>query len=1102
MKYLLKDFNFRISLITLLILFLPVTLIAAPQDKRININKAEKIEAVLDEIESQTNYLFIYKDDVDVTSIKSINVKNATIHEVLTKLFAGTSVKYKIDGNHIILTKEEQTTDKSDKITGIVLDEGNEPIVGASVIIKGTNIGSVTDLDGKFAINANVGETLQFNCISYVPQEIKINSTKPIAITMIEDHYYLDEVVLIGYGTAKNADLTGQVSYLSGDKLNAQSNPNLSAQLQGQIAGVQVTRNSGDPSASSSILIHGVTTMSDSSPLVIIDGIPGTLDDVDPSEVQSIQVLKDAASAAIYGARAAAGVILVNTKRARHDKFTLSYNYEYGIDKPTELPEYVGTEDYMKVKNELAFNDGASSLTSVYSPEYIQSYMANHALDPDGYPYTDWQSILLNDHGTHQRHNLTVSGGTKKLSTLFSLNYFTSESVIPGKSYDRIYARVNNDYAIADWIHAKIDMNVRMADKVYPNSPVYYTHYSNPLTAAVWSNGLMAPGRDGENPYALLTQSGEHNTRGYGFTGKIGLDITPIDGLTLSAVAAPTFYLYKSKNFSKSFNLYDQDGNIFQNSSTTNVREDRNDNNSYTLQFFGNYQKVFGKHSLNLTAGYEEYAYNWENEGAWRNSYVLSSYPYLNNGPADQQYNSGNAGHNSYRSAFGRIIYSFGGRYLLQANVRTDGSSRFKKGPTRWGTFPSVSVGWVISEEPWLKGNHTLNFLKLRASIGQLGNERIGSEFPYQAALEFGTAYLSNNNTGIAETVQTAYQSTYAFENITWETTTTYGVGLDAQLFNNRLRFNGDWYYKMTDGMLLTMNFPMYTGFNAPEQNAGMMHTNGWELSVSWNDTIGDFNYGASFNLSDYRSKMGYLGDLRKIGSDKITEEGSYFQEWYLYKSKGIFLNDEALFDSEGNKVPVRGKEAAGFIQSEDIDGDGKITADKDKIRSGNSLPEYQYGASFFASWRGLEFNLALQGIGHWLQYVNPTMVRPLQWGWSQVPAVIIGNHWDPNNTDEQNANARFPLATWNNQALIYESNDFWLYDAAFLRIKDITLGYNIPQSISKKFLVNNLKLYFSLSDLPAIRTGKGYIPGWDPEYAEDKDYITTSYIFGVKVTF
>lgn len=1077
------------------------------QNVRISLKVEEETVAdVLKEIEEASEFDFFYNNtQIDLNRRVSVSAQNSDIFTILEDMFAGTKVRYTVLDKKIILSTEladKQQQQKPDNVVkGKVVDVMGEPVIGASVKEVGTNNGIVTDIDGNFSLAVQPGASLEISFVGYKTETVEAVAGKSLAVTLKEDNELLDEVVVIGYGTARKSDLTGSISTLRGDRLNEQSNPNLSAQLQGQIAGVQVMRTSGDPSSSSEIRIHGITTMSDNSPLVIIDGIPGTLDDVAPSEVEDIQVLKDAASASIYGSRAAAGVILISTKRAKNNRFNMSYNYEYGIDIPTEMPEYASARDWMILKNELNYNDGGDDLYGVYSQDFIDTYEANHVIDPDHYPMTDWQDVLLNERSNHQRHSFTLSGGTEKLLTNFSLNYYKGNSIIPGKEYERIYARINNDFKINNWIHAKVDLNIRLTDNEYPNSPIYYTHHSHPLTADFWSNGLIAQGRDGENPYALLTLAGKKKTRGFGFSGKIGIDLVPFKGLTISAVAAPTYYLYKSKDWDTKFELYDMEGNIYPNSSTTNLREDRNDNNSLTFQLYANYDKKIGLHSFNLMAGYEDYAFKWENQGAWRNNYVLSSYPYLNLGPEDQQYNNGNAGHNAYRSYFARVMYSYAKRYLLQVNVRSDGSSRFAKGH-RWGTFPSASVGWVLSEESWLKDNKVLDFLKLRASVGQLGNERIGSEFPYQASMEFGNAYIPNKTTGIAEPTQIAFQSTYAFRDITWETTTTYGIGLDANFFNNRLRFTGDWYYKKTKDMLLIMNFPNYTGYNAPEQNAGEMSTKGWEVALAWNDNINEFNYGASFNLSDYRSKMGYLGNLRQFSGSYITEEGSYYQEWYLYKNRGIFLNDDALYDDSGNKVPVRGNEVAGCIQFEDIDGDGKITADKDRVYCGNSLPELQFGASFWANYKGFDFNLSLQGVGHWLKYINDVMVRPLEWGWGQVPKVLVNNHWSPYNTDDANAKMKYPLVSWAHQGQLYEHNDFWLYNAAYMRVKNITIGYTIPQSITKRFNVNGLRLYVSVNDLPAFDLGNGGIDGWDPEQNVDEDFITTSLIFGAKITF
>jgi TonB-linked outer membrane protein, SusC/RagA family/TonB-dependent outer membrane receptor, SusC/RagA subfamily, signature region len=712
-------------------------------------------------------------------------------------------------------------------VKGTVKDQNGQPVLGVGVLVlEDATKGVITSDDGTWALDVKKGNTLQFSAIGYKTLEVKVGDDGVINVTLEEDVNLLDDVVVIGYGTARKADLTGATSSVGGERLRQSSTPQVSTQLQGQMAGVQVTRSSGDPSAGSTIRVRGITTMSTNDPLVIIDGIPGNLGDVAAEEIKDIQVLKDAASAAIYGSRAAAGVILVTTKRANSTDFAMSYNFEFGIDKPTTVPHAANAVEWMSGFNEMRYNDGATSLWSGYSEEYINSYNENHLKDPDTYPDVDWMDLLKKT-STHKRHNFTLTGGTNKLKTNFSMSYFDSDGIVNKKSYDKLNARSSNDYYINEWIHASADINLVYSKSVSPHNGIGSYLYENCLMPAIWSDGEYAEGKDGDNPLALTDLSGQNTGQGYTVSGKLQLDITPLKGLTFTAVAAPKYYFYKGKDHQTKYKVRRINGDYIysQTYTSTSVNEARNDNNALTLQFYGNYKLNLGRHSFSAMAGYEDFAYKWENESAWRSNYELDNYPYLNLGPADYQYNSGNAGHNAYRSVFGRIMYSFADRYLFQANIRTDGSSRFAKG-YRWATFPSVSAGWVISEEPWFK-NNVVSYLKLRGSVGQLGNERIGSEFPYQALLNFGTGFIPNASTGTADIVQTAYQSDYAFNDITWETTTTYGAGLDASFFDGRLRFNGDWYYKKTKDMLLTVGFPLYFGYNAPQNNAADMHTRG-----------------------------------------------------------------------------------------------------------------------------------------------------------------------------------------------------------------------------------------------------------------------------------
>ncbi len=1093
----------RITIILLFVALFQVVAVESSYSQSATISlKAEQISLtdLFTQIEKQSEFLFFYVDE-EVKNIQvSIQVKNRSIDDVLAQALAKTDLTYKINDRNINIIRKNYAIQqqKNKHITGKIIDSNGEPIIGANVVEKGTTNGSITDIEGSFNISVASNATLSISYIGYKSIDIKIDARDSYNIILNEDSEMLDEVVVIGYGTARKIDLTGSTSSLGGDKLKMKSTPQLSSQLQGQMAGVQITRSNGDPSAGATIRVRGITTISTNDPLVIVDGVPGTLTDIAPEDVKDIQVLKDAASAAIYGSRAAAGVILVTTKRAKNKEFHLSYNGEYGIDTPTAKPKFANAVQWMNGLNELAYNDGASSPHSLYSEDIINNYAQLRAEDPDRYADTDFMDLGLKSSTHHQRHSLSLSGGTDKLKTNFSFNYYDSEALINTKNYERFNIRTNNDYTINSWIHANVDLNLLYSNATEPHASISELMERAPIYNAYWSDGRFADGKDGDNPIAQRELSGSMKKQNYRVGGKLQLDLTPIEGLTLTAIVAPQYSFYKGKDHKKRYEVYRITGDPIPGTfySSTSLSESRNDNHSLTKQFYANYKLQLRRHSIGLMAGYEDYSYKWEEEGASRTNYSLVNFPYLNLGPEDYQFNSGKAGHNAYRSFFGRIMYSWADRYMLQANIRSDGSSRFADGH-RWGTFPSISAGWVISEEPWFNKS-IIDFLKLRGSIGQLGNERIGSEFPYQAKLTFGTGFIPNASTGVADVVQTAYQTDYAFKDLTWETTTTYGIGTDITLLDNRLHSSIDYYYKKTTDMLMEVGFPSYFGYNAPQSNAADMNTRGWDLELSWNDRINDFRYGVSFNLSDYRSKMGYMADRQKINSNKIIEEGSYYNEWYGYKSLGIILNEAAMLDENGNKIPVlTNNDKPGNIRYQDIDGDGKITASNDRVRLGNSLPEMQYGGSIWAEWKGIDFNVSFQGIGHQLSYWS-WPGTPFNYQAYACPLNLIESHWSPTATDAENANAKYPKLT-TNSANIYAKSDFYLFNGAYMRIKNITLGYTLPSDITKKFFVNKLRVYFSANDLPAFSK---YPEGYDPEWNRSGDLLLSSYIFGLNVSF
>ena len=986
-------------------------------------------------------------------------------------------------------------------VSGTVVDKDSQPVIGAGVLQEGTSFGTVTNENGHFSLEVPVGSQLQISCIGYTTQTIPAQGTN-LKIVLLDESTLLDELVVVGYGTARKGDLTGPISVVSGDDISKSSETMISNALQGQIAGVQVTRANGGPNAQATIRIRGYTNTSNNDPLVIIDGIPGSLNDVVSSDVQNITVLKDAASAAIYGSRAAAGVILITTKMAKPGNFSVEYGYEYAFDYPTARPKNGTVIDYLNAVNEFKWNDGAASQYNQYSEEYINTYMENNAKDPYHYANEDWVALMIKDRTSHQKHTFSVSGGTEKLRTKFSFNYQDNQGWETANTarYQRYSGRLNNTYIVNDWIRATVNVDFSMSDRTAPISGSFTQAYRVPAIYPVkWENGNWTDVKDGCNYYAAMVDGGNNHYNYYKFNGKAQLDITPVKGLTLTAAIAPGYTFTYRKQFKKTVPTYYEDGGVVYEQSHMNsvLTEARNNTSTFTSQLYANYSHKWGNHSLNAMAGYEGFLYKYENLGASRENYILSNFPYLDLGPKDYQYNSGDAGHNAYSSVFGRIMYSFKDRYMIQANVRSDSSSRFAKG-YRTGVFPSVSAGWVISDEPWFKVKG-LNYLKFRASIGQLGNEQIGGEFPYLGVMNIGTTYLYDSKAQSTIPLFNAAQYTYAYNDITWETTTTYDLGFDSGFWNNRLMLSADVYYKKTEDMLLVLGFPSYSGYSAPEQNAGDMHTYGWEVEAKWQDKVGDFAYSISGNLSDYRSIMGYLGDRKTVSGNYLLEEGSYYNEWYMYKTDGLIQTEADMKDANGNPIPtISGADQPGCIKFVDVNEDGVINAD-DKVKFGNSLPELLYGLNFTGAYKGFDFGLQLQGIGHRNVLFSSQWIEAPQGQWGNIPELVVGNYWSRANTPEQNLKAKYPLLTYSNRANTQVGSDYWLFNGAYLRVKNVTIGYTVPKLLTSKLRISNLRVYVSAQDLPAI---SHFPKGHDPEISGFSQWLRTSLVLGANVKF
>ncbi|WP_183669458.1 TonB-dependent receptor [Parabacteroides faecis] len=1116
--------SMRVMRIGLFLLFVMIAQLHAEnlysQNTVINLKlENATVEQVLDKIEKETDFSFLFTDkSVDIDWKVNVDVHDKNINELLDILFGGTNVQYRIVDKQIVLSNRPllaENVNQQKKISGKVIDANGDPVIGANVVEKETTNGTITDMSGNFVLSVNPNAVLSVSYIGYVSKDIQVKDRSSFTISLEEDSELLDEVVVVGYGTMKKKDLTGAVGTLKGESLSARKTTQLSTALQGATSGVLVTRDNSAPGATASIKIRGVTTIGESSPLVIVDGVPGDINQVNPDDVESMSVLKDAASASIYGSRAAAGVIVITTKRAKENDLSLNYNFEYGWEMPTRLPEYVGAQRFMEMVNELRYNDNnAGGWYQTYSEDQVNNWIKNNATDPDAYPITDWQDEILKNSAPRQTHSINIAGGSKVVQTKASFRYDKTDGIYVNRNYERYMIRVNNDFKINKYIEAHLDVNFKRSKSEEPHRNPMDLQYraTPPIYAARWSNGMWGDVKDGENTLAMITDGGLKTSWYNRLGGKAAIDISPIEGLKISGVIAPTYNFDKVKSFRKQVPFtYANDPNTvkgYMNGfTTTKLTENRNDSYDVTTQFFANYNKSFGQHDLSAMIGYEDYYAFWENLSASRDQYELMNFPYLDIGPENLRDNGGNAEEYAYRSFFGRIAYSYASRYLLQVNFRRDGSSRFAP-DSRWANFPSLSAGWVVSEEQFMKNLNWnwLSFLKLRGSWGTLGNERITmtknsstvqNYYPYQSALNFGSALFYSGNS--LNSLLSAAQQYYAVRNISWETTETWDIGLDANFLDGRLHFSGDFYKKKTKDMLLALEIPKFIGYDNPSVNTGNMHTTGYDLEIGWRDQVGDFRYSVSANLSDFISKMGNLGGTEFLG-EKVKMEGSQFDEWYGYISDGLFQTQEEVDNSPklNNNVTV------GDIKYKDISGpdgvpDGKISSEYDRVLLGGSLPRYMFGVNFSASYKGFDFSMMFQGVGSQNSRISRNMIEGLNTNWGGFPSILEGDYWSTNNTAAENAGVKYPRLTRNSVDANMSMSDYWMFNGRYLRMKNLTVGYTLPGVWTKKISMESVRFYLSGNDLFCLSK---YPRGWDPEVSTTGYPITMSVLLGVSVNF
>lgn len=977
-----------------------------------------------------------------------------------------------------------------------VVSDANGPLVGVVIHDKDNAKGTTSDMSGKYALNgAESGHTIEFRYLGYVTETVVWDGKSVVNIKLKEDAVQLEETVVIGYGSVKKKDLTGAVGVINSSLIEKQSTSQLSQSLQGLIPGLTVTRSSSMPGASATVQVRGVTTMSDSSPLILVDGMMvSSLDNIASEDVQQITVLKDAASASIYGARAAAGVILITTKEATEGQLSIGYNGEISLSSPTEFPKFLTDPyHYMTMYNEWSWNDAgnpAGGEFANYSQDYIDNYATNNRYDPIQYPIYDWKDAILSNTAMRHKHNLTMTYGNKVIKSHTSATYENADAIYKGSNHERISIRSRNNLKISDKLSGSIDFSVRYATKNDPTSgsPIRAAYMYPSIYLGLYPDGRVGPGKDGSlsNTLAALLEGGEKKTVSNTMTGKFSLSYKPIKDLTLTANLTPTVGTVSIKEMKKAIPVYDAyETDVmlgYVSGYTSNsLSEERRNIKSLEKQFIATYDKTFSKvHNFNAMVGYEDYSYTYETMSGSTNDISLSSFPYLDLANKNALAVAGNSYQNAYRSFFGRVMYNYDSRYYLQLNAREDGSSRFHK-DHRWGFFPSASVGWVISNEKFMQNITPINYLKFRASIGTLGNERIGN-YPYQTYISFNNAIMYDSAGSTPQSSMSAAQQDYAYENIHWEKTQSWDIGVDAAFFNNRLDFSADYYYKKTTDMLAEMPVPTYIGQSKPWGNLGSMENWGLEFELGWKDSIEDFSYWFNTNWSYSQNKLLDLGNASGeqnyesagasgVGDYVHAKNGEVWPYFYGRKTNGIFQN----WDEVNNYVNEKGEllqpnAQPGDVRFVDVTSDGVIN-DQDRTKIGKGMPDWTFGFSLGAEWKGFDLSLSFQGtlgndVFDFAQRGDiPAMNRP---SW-------ILDRWVGEGTSN-----RIPRMTSANPNGNWTSSDLYIHDGSYLRLKNAQLGYTLPATLTRKISIQRLRFYVGAENLITIT---GY-EGFDPELA------------------
>lgn len=977
-------------------------------------------------------------------------------------------------------------------VSGTVISKSDGmPLPGASIMEKGTSNGTVTGFDGDFTLTLTTDNpVLVFSYIGFVSQEITVDGKTVFDIQLEEDFAQLDEVVVVGYGEKKKATVTGSISEVDGKAVAKSPQPNISNAFAGRVSGVITNNRAGEPGYDdASISIRGLATTGSNDVLVVVDGVPGQiggLSRLNPQEIESVTVLKDA-SAAIYGSRAANGVILVTTKKGKKgERLTVNYTFDQGFSSPTRLPDMADAATYAQIRNEIAYyNDNSSGMNQVYSNEQIQLF--RDGSDPLNYPNTNWADVVLKDMSLQTNHNLNVRGGSENTNYFFSLGNLSQDALYEdgATKYKQYNVRTNIDTNISERLKIGVSLSGRKEDRRYPIASagnIFRSIYrAYPTVAAYYPNGLPSTGIENSNPAIEATSLGgtSENPR-YVFNGilRASYDIPWVDGLSVDGFYSVDVSQSHTKTFARPYVLYNYDGatDFYEPillgggaNQQASLSEEQYNEDKTVANIKLNYKQTFGLHTVDMFVAAERSENKWHRFGASRIHFPTAETPELSQGgaAATDRDNWGESFNFARQSFLSRISYDFDEKYLLDLQARIDGSSNFPRG-SRYGFFPSISGGYVISKENWFKESVSfINDLKFRASWGQLGNDNI-------PAFQYFENYSFNNRYVTGDVVTTGIDLTrLSNPNITWEVANKLDIGINTRWLDN-FTTELTYFHQNRSDILTPRNasIPGSTGIvnpydgNAlvPDENIGRVKSHGIEATVGYRNRLNDFKWGVNANFTYAKNEVVFIDEAPGLLPYQ-SQTGHPLNTYLLYNAIGIFRSQEDL-----DAYPHVPEAQLGDLIYEDYNGDGQITAD-DMVRSkfGN-IPQMTFGLVLDAEYKNFDISLVFSGQAQVSQYVLPESgtVGNYYSSWAD-------NRWSPNNP-----NGTYPRVSERSSSAISGGrfrNNFWLNDASFVRLKNIQLGYNVPSTFSEKFGISSLRVYASAFNLFTISKVKDYDP-------------------------